>query len=57
MASFETFGFDENDLIPSTIELECPVCHKPLEIPLERTEDFVVCPHCDSKIEIQSSQF
>ena len=42
MASFETFGFDENDLIPSTIELECPVCHKPLEIPLERTEDFVV---------------
>lgn len=55
MASFETFGFDDDDLIPKTIELECPVCHKPLEIPLERTEDFVVCPHCDSKIEIQSS--
>ena len=54
MALLETFGSD-NDFTQNTIEVECPVCHKPLEIPLERTEDFVVCPHCDSKIEIQSS--
>lgn len=54
MANLETFGFDDN-FLPDSLEIDCPICNKAIEIPLEREENFIICPHCDSKIEIESS--
>jgi hypothetical protein len=54
MASFETFGIDD-DILPDFIESDCPICKKTIQIPLDREENFVVCPHCNAKIEIEST--
>lgn len=54
MAIFKTFGLDD-DFIPESIEVDCPVCGKPIEIPLERDNNTITCPHCNSEIEIESS--
>lgn len=53
MAIFETFGLDD-DLIPDDFEASCPVCGKPVKISLERDSDIVICPSCNTEIEIES---
>ncbi len=54
MAFFETIGLDDN-LIPESFEVDCPSCGEPLEIPLERSSNTVICPHCNTEIEIESA--
>lgn len=54
MATFEPFGLDD-DFIPETFEVNCPICGKPIEIPLDRNSDIVTCPHCNESIELMSS--
>lgn len=54
MAKLETFDFDDN-FPPDYVESECPNCGKLIKIPLDREDNFILCPHCDSKIEIESS--
>ena len=54
MAKFESFGFDD-DLIPNSIDADCPICGESIEIPLDRDSNIVICPHCNAEIEIESS--
>lgn len=54
MASFETIGADD-DFFPDFLEVDCPICGKSIEIPLNREENSIICPHCDSEIEIEST--
>lgn len=54
MASFELFGSDP-DFLPDFIEVDCPICGKPIEISIDLEEKYVICPHCNSKIEIEST--
>lgn len=54
MAFFETTGLDDN-LIPEAFEVDCPVCGKSIEIPLDRDSNTISCPHCNTEIEIESS--
>ena len=54
MAKFEPFGLDE-DFFPDSIEVDCPICEKTIEIPLERESNTIICPHCNSEIEIEST--
>lgn len=54
MAKFESFGLDD-DLIPDSFKVDCPICGKAIEIPLDRDSDTIICPHCKAEIEIESS--
>lgn len=54
MASFEVLGFDD-EIIPDSIEVDCPICQKPIKISLEHMDNSVTCPHCNSEIEIELS--
>lgn len=54
MAFFDTTGLDD-DFIPESFDVDCPVCGKPIDIPLDRDNNIINCPHCDSEIEIESS--
>jgi len=54
MAKFEVFD-DNDDFLPNSITTDCPICGKEIEISLELKENYVICPHCNAKIEIEST--
>lgn len=54
MAFFETTDLDDS-FIPESFEVDCPACGESLEIPLERNSNTIICPHCNTEIEIESS--
>lgn len=54
MAHLEPLETD-TDFFSESFEIDCPICGKSIEIPLDLEEDFIVCPHCESKIEIELS--
>ncbi len=49
MASFEIDDFDD-DLTGSA---NCPVCGKEIDVTLDPDKNFIICPHCQSKIQIE----
>lgn len=54
MARFELFEDDDN-FLPDSFTIDCPVCGKEFEIPSDPEDDYVICPHCNKKIEIEST--
>lgn len=54
MAIFETFGADDDSNLLDSVEIDCPICGKPFDISTDSFTTTVLCPHCDSEIEIVS---
>ena len=55
MAHFDTIGSDD-DFFSEPLNFDCPICGKSVEVLLDPDENFVICPNCGSKIEIDLSQ-
>lgn len=55
MAKFEYSGFDDEGNIPLTGSIECPSCGKQFDISLDTNNPSVICPHCQTEIEIELS--
>lgn len=58
MARFESQGIDDfmNDLANLEVEVECPDCGKPFDIPAASSGTTVTCPHCGCEIAIESAE-
>lgn len=54
MAHLEPIGLDV-DFFSEPLSFDCPICGKSVEAMLDPDEDFVICPSCNSKIEIELS--
>ena len=52
--SVDFSGFDDFMYKLEHFEVDCPECQHPFEISINDTGKTVTCPHCGSKIKIES---
>lgn len=56
MLSFESDDFNIDSLLSELdeFEIDCPECGKKISISLNDVQSIILCPHCKSKIKVES---
>lgn len=54
MAHLELLGEDD-DFLDESFDVDCPFCGKSFTASLDQEKNFIICPHCNSKIELEFS--